>query len=137
MLTYADEMFVPIREFVPPDVQKIMDDQIPKIKQVISTQIDQFAGQLGQYMAQTVADIVKNQQQQVHDAEASMQTAIQKLKDKVEKDPGKIDEAAQALSTAVQEYKDKWIGLGKTVQQAAVTGLRAAGIPIPAGVIPS
>lgn len=124
------ESYDSLRPYLPEGAKAILEKEIPRIRKQIDGEIDDFVKQLSQYIKQQVEAASKEVEEESKLSSKRLDTILIELR-KDGLDTSKLSSAATELQKEIENYRTKWQKLGETVQRAALTAAKAAGVPIP------
>lgn len=120
--------FQSIQPYLPEDAKKVLDAELPKIREQAIKQIDEFAEslvteltrQLKELAAQDVAELKTTQDKLKGELAAFAAAAV----------PPALAQSANALKAAVEEHEKRFSRAGEVLRQTVVTTLQAHGLPV-------
>lgn len=125
---FESKDFQSIQPYLPEDARKVLDAELPKIREQAIKQIDEFAESL-------VTELTRQLKELADRDVAELKTAQDKLKGDLAAfikanptDP--LSQGASALKAAVEEHEKRFCRAGEALRQTVVTTLQAHGLPV-------
>jgi hypothetical protein len=124
---FEQQYYDAIRSYVPEDAKRVLDEQVPVIRQKISEEIDAFAESLSADIKKTLDDSAKEQTEALRVLRATFATEVAAIS--AHHDPA-LKNAAKALNDAIDSYQAKFASLGATARTAVAGVAKAYGLPL-------
>src|SRR5262245_50245716 len=109
--------FDSIRSYLPDDARAILVDQIPKIREAVAADIDDFGQALGDKLKKELDDAFNAQKRAVDEISAQMRTLLDGIG---KKGADNVTEATRQLKDSLDAYEKQWKSLGAAAREIAV-----------------
>jgi hypothetical protein len=126
-MAFKDKYYDSIHDYLPEDAKQILAAQIPRIREAITQDVEQFGQELGREVQREIDATIKA----ATDAnKASFDALKAQLIGLVAKDSTSLQNAVQQLSASLDDYEKRWRGVGESLQKVALGVVKSAGLPI-------
>jgi hypothetical protein len=123
---FEQQYYDAIRSYVPEDAKRVLDEQVPVIRQKISEEIDAFTESLSADIKKSLEESAEEQAQSLRDLRATFTPYLADLS----AGSPEMKEAAKALHEALDSYESKFKSAGNTARNAINGVAKAYGIPL-------
>lgn len=120
--------FDSIRSYLPDEAKAILVDQIPKIREAVAADIDDFGKSLGAKLKKELDDAFDAQQKAAGEVSTQLRTLVDSIG---KKGSEHLAEVTRQLKESIDAYENQWKTLGAKAREIAVAAVKSAGIPLP------
>jgi len=125
---FEDKYFDTVRGYMPEEARLALDRQMPRIREGVSEQIDQFSDSLCKEIQAEIKAFGKNQTEALEGVIEDITNYLNKTaQDDKSSD---LKNLADKLGDQVQVFKDNGKNFGKNLRNATHVAARAAGLPL-------
>lgn len=132
MALFEDKYYNSVRPYMPQDAKRILDEQIPVIKQQVSAEIEAFGKSYAESVTTEVARLVAEIEKDLSASTESLKATTDELL-KESGDSAKLKEEVEKLKKAVEAHEEQVRGWGETLNAslkiAAKTAAASVGLP--------
>src|SRR5262245_15088827 len=118
--------FDSVRSYMPEGAKAVLDAEIPRIRETIKKDVEEFADHMGRYLKAEIDKVTAEQATLVELQLANIKQQLTTLESKAPEDA-----AVKALRESIDKYESQWTKLGESVKAAAVAAMKSMGIPLP------
>ena len=121
--------FQSIQPYLPDDAKRILDVELPKIRDAAIEQIDQFAESLVNEMSRKLEELAAQEKAELVASRDKLTKELAAFVATMVPSPA-LTKAAADLQSAVTEHEKRFSKAGELLRQTVVTALQAQGLPV-------
>jgi hypothetical protein len=123
---FEQQYYDAIRSYVPEDAKRVLDEQVPVIRQRVADEIDAFTESLSTDIKKVLDENAEEQTQHLRDLRATIAPTLTALG----AGSPELKETAKALQEALDAYESKFKTCGHAARSAVNGVAKAYGIPL-------
>jgi hypothetical protein len=123
---FRDEYFASIRGYLPEAAKNVLDQEIPRIREQVRRDIDDFGKQLQDWLAKEVDSALDAQKKIIDAAREVVELELAQIKTLAAPAGDALASHAGKLKQAIADYEQHWRGMGEKVRGAAVAAIGKA-----------
>jgi len=121
--------FQSILPYVPEDAKRILDAELPRIREKAVEQIDQFAESLVNELTAQLKALGEKQAQELKQSQDDLKKQLDDYVKKQAPDPN-LTKATNELNAAIEEQRKRFLNAGVFLRQSVLTALKTHGLPV-------